>query len=120
MYQPLRSLHQDAAINEFDRTFPAHRVQAHGYAFPRGSDNGGNLTVWQGDVNEHSLSLGHAVAIREVCEQPIQTGGNRIKCEVGQTTLRILKSLTDQSESVIMKLPVPHHPPLKFPRRNLD
>jgi hypothetical protein len=52
--QPLRTLDQNSPVNELDRTFAAHCVQAYGDAFSSGSYDGSNFPVRQGNINQHS------------------------------------------------------------------
>lgn len=49
--QPFRALDQNSSVNEVDRTFPAHRVQAHRHALTRGSHDGSDFPVRQGNID---------------------------------------------------------------------
>src|SRR5690242_14584117 len=68
----------------------------------------------QGNIDENPFGFGDAVAVGEVCKQPVKSGGNRIECEVSKTTFCMFKTLTDQSESVIMKPVILSHPPFEI------
>ncbi len=51
-HKAFRTLHQDSPVDEFDRAFSAHRVQAHGNTLAGRPNNGSNLTVRQRDVDQ--------------------------------------------------------------------
>ena len=55
---------------------------------------------------------------RKIGKQAIQSCGNGIEREIGEPALCVIKSLTDQAESVIMKAVILSHPPFEIPDVN--
>ena len=112
------SFEQYSSFDECDRTCPAHGIQADGDAFTSGADDGGYFAVWQRDIDEYALGFGNPVTHGKIGEQTVQTGGNGIECKISEAALGVIKSLTDQAESVIMKAVILSHPPFEIPDLN--
>ncbi len=69
----------------------------------------------QGNIDEHAFWFGNAVTHGKIGEQAVQARGNRVQGKIGQSALCVIKSLTDQSESVIMEAVILSHPPFEIP-----
>ena len=54
MQEAFRALDQNSSVNEVDRTFPAHCVQANGDAFACGAYDGGNFAMRQRDIDQNA------------------------------------------------------------------
>ena len=109
------SFDQYSSFDECDRTFAAHGIQADRDALTGGTHDGGYFAVRKGNIDEHALRFGDAVTHGKVGQQSIQPGGNRVERKISKATLRVIKSLTDQTESVIMKAVILSHPPFEVP-----
>ena len=113
-----RSFNQYSSFDECDRTFAAHGIQADGDALTSGADNGGYFAVGQGDIDEHTLGFRYPITQGKISQKAIETGRNGVQCKIGEPALRVIKSLTDQAESVIMKTAILSHPPFEIPHLN--
>src|SRR6185295_19808797 len=69
----------------------------------------------QGNIDEYSFGLGDPVTHGKIGQETVKAGGNSIESKVGEPALRVIKSLTDQPESVIMKAVILSHPPFEIP-----
>src|SRR5687767_2456541 len=72
----------------------------------------------QGYIDEYTLGFRDTITQRKIGKQAIQSCRNRIECEIGEPALRVIKALTDQAESVIMKAVILSHPPFEIPHLN--
>ena len=68
----------------------------------------------QGDIDEYSFGLGDPVTHGKISQEAVQPGGNSVESKVCEPALRVIKTLTDQAESVIMKPVVLSHPPFEI------
>src|SRR5688500_20114266 len=71
-----------------------------------------------GYFNQDGFGFGYSITYRKNGKQANQAGRNGIECEICQTALRVMKALTDQPESVIMKAVILSHPPFEIPYLN--
>src|SRR5258707_1094841 len=101
--QPLGSLDQNSAVNEFDRTLATHCVQAYGDAFAGGTNYGSNFPVRQRNIDQHAIRFAHTVPIGEVRQQPVNARGNSVEGKISETLFCMLEALSDQTESVIVQ-----------------
>ena len=69
----------------------------------------------QRDIDEYALGFGDPITHGKIGKQAIQSGRNGVEGKIGETALRMIKSLTDQAESVIMKAVILSHPPFEIP-----
>src|SRR5215216_5255219 len=69
----------------------------------------------QRDIDEHAFGFGDAVTHGKISQQAVQAGGNGVEGKICEPALRVIKALTDQTESVIMKAVILSHPPFEIP-----
>ena len=69
----------------------------------------------QGDIDEYTLGFRYTITQGKIGKQAIQSCRNGIECEISEPALRVIKALTDQAESVIMKAVILSHPPFEIP-----
>src|SRR5438067_8065133 len=111
-------LDQDFSVYEVNDTGAAQGVQAHGHALARGADDGGDLAVRQGQVNEDAALLLAPVALGEFGQELVEARGDGVQGEVDDAALGAREALTNHAESVIIKLAARGHPLPVNPRRN--
>ena len=72
----------------------------------------------KGNIDQDAFGFGNPVTHGKIGEQTVETGRNGVEGKIGQATFSMIKTLTDQSESVIMKAVILSHPPFEIPDLN--
>src|SRR6185436_10871663 len=113
-----RSFDQYSSFDECDRTFAAHGIQADRDAFTGRTDNGGYFAVGKWNIDKDAFRFRNPITQRKIGQKAIQTSRNGIQGKVSKAAFSMIKTLTDQSESVIMKAVILSHPPFEIPDLN--
>jgi hypothetical protein len=113
-------LDQNSSIDEFDRTFASHGIQADGDALASGAHDGSDFPVRQGNVDQNAGGFKYAVAVGKICEQSIEPGWDSIEGKISQTLFGMFQPLANQTERKVVQTRRLRHPQLKLPRWNLQ